>query len=372
MTVLAERIDGNVSRRVGFAVCVILACIAVLGLVLLSTGNTEKVARDWYIALLGWVLLPVGALPFLMTWHAIGGAWGRVLGPAFGALARCIPVAGLLFAVTFVSPDAAFPVADGLHEGAKAVWFEPGFFAARTVCYFMVWSIFAFLLPVPSFAADAPRRPGVAALGLILYAITASLAGVDWMMSLEHEFNSAVYGLLVIADQTLMALAFAILATLVAGTGTAADGPAPRDAAGGLSRLLLAMLLTWSYLFFVQYLIIWSADLPPEVTFFIKRGEGAWKWLTYALAALYVALPAGLLMPSPLRSDPRILCGAAVLIVALAPLERLWRTAPAYGPLGPWDAAFLVLFSLLTGAAIVSSFLWTFLRQRDRLRRAAT
>ena len=35
-----------------------------------------------------------------------------------------------------------------------------------------------------------------ASVGLIVYALTVSLAGVDWMESLEPDFHSSIYGLL--------------------------------------------------------------------------------------------------------------------------------------------------------------------------------
>ena len=51
--------------------------------------------------------------------------------------------------------------------------------------------------------------------GLILYVLTISFAAVDWEMSLEPDWFSTVYGMLIIASQALSALAFAVLALLL-------------------------------------------------------------------------------------------------------------------------------------------------------------
>ena len=48
---------------------------------------------------------------------------------------------------------------------------------------------------------------------MVLYGLTVTFAAVDWMMSLEPQWFSTVYGFLVMTGQLLVALAFAILTT---------------------------------------------------------------------------------------------------------------------------------------------------------------
>ncbi len=42
-------------------------------------------------------------------------------------------------------------------------------------------------------------------------------------------------------------------------------------------KLLLAFVALWAYMQLSQLIIIWSGNLPEEVTFYINRTRGAWK-----------------------------------------------------------------------------------------------
>ncbi len=41
-------------------------------------------------------------------------------------------------------------------------------------------------------------------------------------------------------------------------------------------NLTLALVMLWTYFAFSQYLIIWSANLPEETTWYVARARGGW------------------------------------------------------------------------------------------------
>src|SRR5439155_25703061 len=94
----------------------------------------------------------------------------------------------------------------------------PPRFLASAVVYFLIWLTVAFFLNRWSPATD---RPGVAgdsrhlrmlsAAGLVLYALTITLASIDWVMSLEPNWVSSIYGALFGVGQVLSALSFAVI-----------------------------------------------------------------------------------------------------------------------------------------------------------------
>ena len=43
-----------------------------------------------------------------------------------------------------------------------------------------------------------------------------------------------------------------------------------------LGKLLLALVMLWSYFAFSQFLIIWSGNLPEEIRWYLPRTHGAW------------------------------------------------------------------------------------------------
>jgi hypothetical protein len=103
---------------------------------------------------------------------------------------------------------AADPSASALQE----VYLTPWFFAARTIIYFVVWTALA--LWVRRGWGDLARMIRTASAGLIVYALTASFAGIDWIGSLTPTFHSSIYGLLLITFQLLAGLAFALVIAL--------------------------------------------------------------------------------------------------------------------------------------------------------------
>jgi hypothetical protein len=85
----------------------------------------------------------------------------------------------------------------------------------------------------------------------------------------------------------LLALSVSIFAAVI---GEPPDDTTLRN----LGRLLLALLLLWAYLDFMQVLIVWQSDLPNEAPWYIVRSRGGWGF-TAALVAeaisFYPSLP---------------------------------------------------------------------------------
>ena len=41
-----------------------------------------------------------------------------------------------------------------------------------------------------------------------------------------------------------------------------------------LGKLLFAFVMLWAYFSFSQFVIIWSADLPEEIPWYLERSHG--------------------------------------------------------------------------------------------------
>src|SRR3954451_9066157 len=122
-----------------------------------------------------------------------------------------------------------------------------------------------------------------ASAGLIMYALTVSLAGIDWMESLEPHFHSSIYGLLFLSFVLLNGIAFTVGARIWLDQRLGATR--------GYSALLVATILLWAYLHAMQYIVIWSANIPDEVTWYIERSAGGWRFLLAGLALGQLVIP---------------------------------------------------------------------------------
>ncbi|MEZ5859117.1 MAG: hypothetical protein R3D28_09040 [Geminicoccaceae bacterium] len=89
-------------------------------------------------------------------------------------------------------------------------------------------------------------------------------------------------------------------------------------------------ILLWAYLVFMEYLVVWSGDLPQNAAWFLQRASGGWAALLAIIACGHFVLPFALLLSSRLRGDWQVVSGLAVLILATQLLYLVWQTAPAW------------------------------------------
>src|SRR5205085_4159859 len=105
------------------------------------------------------------------------------------------------------------------------------------------------------------------------YFLAVTFAGFDWLMSLEPTWSSTIFGALVAVGQIVPAMAFAILGSAWLSRRLGEPG-APREVWNDLGNLQLASVMLWAYLSFSQLLLIWSGNLPEEITWYTLRSEG--------------------------------------------------------------------------------------------------
>ncbi|MGE5506769.1 MAG: hypothetical protein ACM31L_20275 [Actinomycetota bacterium] len=321
------------------ALVVVVLGLAAMGGIGLGWG-TAALLHGWLAAAIAVHGLAFGGLLLLLVDHVIPQHWSLRVERAAEAAALTMPLVGLAFVPVLAGMAAVWPwasVAAWPEDWPNHAWLAPGFFAGRTVAFFLAWSVLAVL------AATRTRkvaRPAVAAVGLIVWALSGSLAGFDWQMSLEPPFRSTIFGLLFLEDQTLTAVAFAVLVS----AGRQGTRPGP------LAAVLLSVVLLWSYLAFMQYLIIWSADLPHEIGFFLRRLDGGWLWLARGLAATLGGAAFLVLLPGYVRHSVPRLRAVAAFVLALRLAETAWLVLPAWpGPALPGVLAFCAGLAALGG-----------------------
>lgn len=296
----------------------------------------QPLLRGWLAATLALAGLPLGCLLLLMVDHLIPEGWSLRLEAVLEAAALTMPLIGLALLPPLVAAAQVWPWAEPVpwrDDWPNQHWLRPGLFAIRALFYVTLWSGFAWATRTRGVA-----RPAAAAAGLVALTLTATLAAIDWAMSLEPAFRSTIYGLMVLTAQTTGALAFAILAAR------------PRRP-GPVAAVLLSLVMLWSYVDFCQYLIVWSADLPHEVMWYLRRVGGGWTLLVWTLA-VGGALVFLALLPGRVRHSSRALARIALAVLGLRLGESLWWIVPA------WDAPPLPILASATASLAALGGLW--------------
>lgn len=294
--------------------------------------------RSYLLGFLFWTGIALGCMAIVMLQYLTGGDWGMVIRRPLESATRTLPLIALFFV----------PLLFGLRRIYG--WTEPGdepshqvtylnipFFLARAAFYFLVWLGLAYLLNKWSREQDSSSDPRLSRRlqrlsgpGLVLYGLTATFAGVDWIMSLEPHWYSTIFGIIIIGGQGLSAMAFiiAVLAWL-AQTKPMADVLLPRHF-HDLGKLLLAFVMLWAYFAFSQLLIMWIGNLPEEIPWYMHRLQGGWQGIGIALIVFHFALPFALLLSRDLKRNAQALAFLALGIVFMRWVDLFWLTAPEF------------------------------------------
>lgn len=361
--------------------------VAALGaLVALSGAFAEPVQfwRSYLLAFSFWLQIGLGCLGLLMLHHLAGGRWSALIRRLMEAGALTLPLMALLFVPLVFGLAALYPWADPQQLAQnellqnKVAYLNQPFFLARAACYFVVWLGLAYLLSRWSLAQDQSGEPHLAvrmrrlsALGMILYVLTATFAAYDWLMSLEPQWFSSIYGLLTIAGQGIAAIAFAIIGLCyLAKSNVVESGWTP--AFNDLGNLLLGFVMIWAYFSYSQFLIIWSANLPEEAVWYVHRSQGGWLAIGIFLVALHFVLPFFVLLVRRIKRSPKWLAMLATIIFFGRVLDLYWLIVPAFYPQGVQLHWLDGVLWLAMGGSWIALFvyLWTrnpSLPQRDPL-----
>jgi hypothetical protein len=214
---------------------------------------------------------------------------------------------------------AVLPLGADLPEPQRG-YFAPPWFAARLVVYFVVWIGAAALLRAPA----GVRRPPAAA-AIMLYVLTSTLFGVDWLASSRPSSIDTIVGFVLIAGQLAAALAFVVVLAAPRSTQTVATARLQ-----DLGNLLLAAAMFYAYVLVMQLLIIWSANLPDEIEWYLARGGGVGVWAAAGVAACN-ALAIAVLSSRRVKRERRALVYAATLVLVGHLCDTYWWLAPLLG-----------------------------------------
>jgi hypothetical protein len=328
--------------------------------------------QSWLFAWLFAFGIAVGSLALLMVHALTGGSWGEGPRIAWRAAARLLPALALLFVPVLVGMRLVYPWVE-----TPGRWLDPAPFVARALCCFAAWIALAhFFLRAEARAHDrgqgveTARRIGAG--GLVLHALLATLAAYDWIASLAPAWHSSGFGLVVAVGQMLAGMAFGIAA--------AAFGPSPAERVlldtteegrrlfHDLGNFLLMFVLTWAYLAYTEFLIIWAADQPKEIAWYVPRLQTSWAALGVFLAAFHFFVPFAILLSRAAKRSRRFLGTLAAALLAAHAAQVFWLVMPSLrregASLALTDFVALAVMTLAAGA------LWQRLRAAESMPRA--
>jgi hypothetical protein len=371
MTVL-ERFEGG--QRV------LRAAIAVLGASFVATAIGFAVDLDgallsYLIALAYWLGIALGSLVLLATFHASNAKWPVVVRRMLEKMSASTIIFVPLFLPIALGMKHLFVWASGAEDldqktqaliDHRSPYLNVPFFLLRAAIYFTIWIAVARALQLWSERQDntkdlrltiKQRRLG--SLSLPFLGLSLTFASFDWLMSLDVTWYSTIFGIYYFAGAFVAAIALLILITVLARGPNLYNSLVSADHYQNLGNLLFAFVIFWAYIAFCQFLLVWIADLPEEVHWFLARTTGKWRAIAVALAIGHFAIPFFALLPSEVKRSGKALGVVAAWVLTFHFLDVYWIVAPALRPDSPiprWTDPTAFLF---IGAVAVAFTAWT-------------
>jgi hypothetical protein len=299
----------------------------------------------YLVAFLFWMGIALGSLAIRMLHHVTGGGWGVPIRRVLESSISTLPWMALLFLpIAFGMPHLYF-WSDRIAGSAGATFEEKwGYlsdrsFLVRAATYFVIWTT---CLAVLNRATATGRRellkrrePGLAIFsgwGLVAWGLTVTFASIDWVMSLEPHWFSSMYGVLFMANQAVSALAWTIGVSILMRAQSPPSTRLNKARLHDLGNFLLAFVMFWTYIAFMQYLIVWSGNLPEESIWYLRRTRGGWQAVVGLLMTFHFLVPFLLLLARRVKRAARRMFAVALLLLAMRVVDIAWLVLPPFIP----------------------------------------
>jgi hypothetical protein len=284
--------------------------------------------RAYLAAFLFCLGISLGSMALLMAYHLTGGSWGflvrRILEASMAALPLVavffLPIAWSIAYLYVWARPAAVAASPKLQY--QQFYLTPTYFWIRAAVYFILWIVISRCLLRWSREEDetanadfAWKSRQLSAIGAVAYGISLHFAAVDWGMSLVPVFHSTIWGPLFAAGQLLSALAFALIVLAGFIARPPINAAASLKARDDLGSLLLTLLVLWAYMVWFQFMLIWIANLPVDVIWYVPRTTWGWKAVMWAIFWLHFIVPFVLLLMRPIKRNSTAVAAIAGLIL---------------------------------------------------------
>ena len=325
----------------------------------------DKKAKNFSMALMaiglialifGFVSNPHGAWPALLfnTYFYIGisvfgvffvamqyvseAGWSIVLKRVPEAIMAALPVFSLIMLFIMVASILHWNhIYHWLHEGimtvghddydaiiaGKEAYLNASFFIIRTIIYLLGWNYFAKKLRSLSLLEDREGGTGIhfksvstSAWFMVFFAVTSAMASWDWIMSIDAHWFSTIFGWYVFAEWCAIGFTTVLLFTLyLKRQGYLQD--VNENHIHDLGKWVFAFSLVWTYMWFSQFMLIWYANIPEEVTYFTARLEVEnYKFLFWFSMIINFIAPIILLMSRDAkRNNGRLIFVSCIILV---------------------------------------------------------
>jgi len=202
----------------------------------------------------------------------------------------------------------------------KTAYLNTPFFLIRAAIYMIGWILFSKLIIKNSRKLDDEfsltlhkRNFKLSAMFLVFFIVTESMMSWDWIMSIDTHWFSTLFGWFVLASILVSAVTTIALVTIyLKGKGYLEH--VNNSHIHDLAKFMMGFSIFWAYLWFSQFLLIWYANIPEEVTYYVSRLED-YPVLFFGTVIMNWLLPMLILINSDFKRVNWIVIFAGIIIL---------------------------------------------------------
>jgi hypothetical protein len=354
VTLAPERVRGLSRLLAGIFIASSAACVYGYFAV-----GAKQLAFSYQVAYVYLSSLLLGSLFWVMIHHLVGAHWSVVIRRFFENNTRFLPIFMLLGALPLLGwlPEL-FKWADpeatqhGLHGAvkvgedhlwaAKQPWLSRGFFTLRFIGYCLLWILISRGMARLSEAQDttgdsrfSEKMGSRSSWGMIILALTSTFFAFDWMMSLDYQWFSTIFGVYYWAGTLNCSMALMVLITLLFHSTGRLKNTITIEHIHDMGKIMFGFTIFWTYISFSQYFLYWYANIPEETFWYQNRRiggrlEGNWNTYSWALFFGKFLIPFFFLLRRKMKRTKSAMFVAALWIMAFHYLDLYWQIMPNF------------------------------------------
>ncbi|CAN1556751.1 hypothetical protein MCETHM1_02431 [Flavobacteriaceae bacterium] len=240
-----------------------------------------------YVACIFFMLLSMGTLAFYAIQQVAQAGWSPVLFRVMQAITAYLPVGSVLFFI--------FLLLCGLHFNHLFIWLDPEvvahdkiiagksgylnfpFWIVRAAIFLLGWNAYRYFSRKNCLAQDESsdnsfykKNFNISAMFLVFFIVTESIMSWDWIMSIDPHWSSTLFGWYVFASFFVSGITMIAMVTVYLKSRGYLEN-VNSSHIHDLAKFMFGISVFWTYLWFSQFMLIWYANIPEEITYFVTR-----------------------------------------------------------------------------------------------------
>lgn len=245
-----------------------------------------------YVACIFFLLLSMGVLAFYAIQQVAQAGWSPVLFRVMQGITAYLPVASVIFFIILILCGLHFNhifvwLGEGVTDpksanydeiiAGKAGYLNFPFWIVRAGIFLLGWNLYRHYSRKNCLAQDEEnddlyykKNFKLSAGFLVFFIVSESIMSWDWIMSFDPHWFSTLFGWYVFASFFVSGITTIALVTIYLKSKGYLEY-VNTSHIHDLAKFMFGISVFWTYLWFSQFMLIWYANIPEEVTYFVTR-----------------------------------------------------------------------------------------------------